>query len=351
MSVPKSVYETQEIKTQLINDLKNETNETLPKLKSKRIFKEVLEVIYKDRKKYYKLIRFAQSIKKGLRADYDFVCTMSGREGRGKSTLLIILAGLIDGCFSLEKNMSMLPDEDDIKKMFKKTRRYGVLAIDEAIRSLHKQDWYSSIQKDIVRMYATERFQNKATFMAIPRFKDLNENFRNHRTNCWIHVLDRGLAFIYVPCDIAYFKDPWNMEEMEKRYIKLLKRKKGNALSLEDYKMVEQNNPTFVGVLEFPDLPESIKLRYLDLKIRARMIEDGKVGIEISKDKIRNAVALKIYNERSKGVNNTTLAEEFNLSKNQITVLNKEGKKIFMKNLRKKQAPVENYADNIYSNN
>lgn len=314
-----SAQETQQLK-QKIQDREFE-------LHALALYKIVIEYIHQHPQEFKNLIKIAREIRKGLREDYDLVAAFTGREGSGKSTLMIILAILTHPSFNLEKNISMLPSTGEIKRMFRAIRRYGVLVIDEAIKILHKQDWYNVLQKVIVQMYATERFHNKATFLAIPRFTDLNENFRNHRVNVWFNVVDRGIAFMYVPIPVPFFSDPWLMQENAKRYDWLLKTKKGSQITIQDMLSIERRNPCFVDVVYFPDLPTEIKEAYLYLKTKSREKEEADESDELPKDKLRKALAMKIAREKEKGITNQVLCDEYALSKSSVQTLAREGRK------------------------
>jgi hypothetical protein len=316
-----SVKKTQELKEKIYNG-KSEKKVIL------NVHKRIMEILLKNKSQFRKLIKLAYAVRKGLKSDYDWVCALSGREGIGKSTLLIIISAIIDVQFYMEKNLSLMPSTGEVLRKFRKIRRYGCLGIDEAIKALHKQDWYQDVQKEIIREYATERFRNKATILAIPRFRDLNENFRNHRVNCWLHVHDRGIAFCYVPIDIPFFPDPWFMGELEKKYTALLKRKRGTNVTIEDMLKVERDNPCFVDLIEFPDLPDELKEVYLTLKIEARNNEeqDGLKDSVVDKDKVRKAMSIQIVKLRESGKKRKDIAEEYDLSESMVKTLSKEGR-------------------------
>jgi len=315
-----STQETQFLKREITN---NGINKKLIVLS---FYKIVVEWINKNPREFKKLVKIARSVKRGLRDDYDFVIAITGREGSGKSTLLIILAILIDPKFDLRKQLSLLPSTGEIKRIFKKIRSYGVLGIDEAIKILHKQDWYNTLQKVIVQMYATERYQNKCTILCIPRFTDLNENFRNHRVNCWIDILDRGIAFVKVPIPVPYFADPWMMDEMVKKYRFLLKTKKGSQITIGEMERIEKKNPCYVDTISFPDLPSQIKEIYLELRVVARQREAREELGELPKDKIRRALSLTILDNKAKNMTNKEVANKHNISESMVKVLAREGR-------------------------
>lgn len=323
--------ETQQLKKQTFD--RKELDE---KIRILSVYKVLIEYLNENKDEFKKLLKIARAIKRGLREDYDFIAAITGREGSGKSTLEIILAILIDKRFHLRNNLSLLPSTGEIKRMFKKIRRYGVLGIDEAIKILHKQDWYNVLQKVLVQMYATERYQNKCTLLAIPRFVDLNEQFRNHRVNCWFDVVQRGVAFVKVPIPVPYFQDPWLMKENAKRYSWLLKTKKGSQITIEDMQRVEKKNPCYVDTIRFPDLPKQIKEIYIELRREARLKEENEGVEELPKDKVRRALALQILRDKEKGAKNKEVAEKNQMSVSMVKLLAREGR-IWLKKQKTKE--------------
>lgn len=318
----KSTKQTQELKRKI------EGNNFNQELLKKKAYHLLIEFINKNPKEFKKLVKIARAIRNGLRDDYDFVVAITGREGIGKSTLMLILAILIDRTFNLKKQISLLPTTGEIKRIFKSTKSYGAIAIDEAIKILHKQDWYNNLQKTIVQMYATERYQNKVTFLCIPRFTDLNENFRNHRVNCWIDVVDRGYAFVKIPIPVSYFADPWLMDENARKYKGLLKVKGTTKLTLRDMERIEKRNPCYVDVISFPDLPLDLKEIYIMLKINARRLEEEGLAEEVPKDKLRVSLAMLILDKQLEGKTYQIIKEETDLSLSMIKQLLKEGRTI-----------------------
>ena len=315
-----SSTETQQLKSQIKNGSIEE------KLLVLSLYKILVEHLKKEKDKYKKLFRIAREIRRGLRDDFDYVAALTGREGVGKTTLEIILCILVDPKFKMEKQLSLLPTTGEIKRIFRRVRQYGAMGIDEAIKILHKQDWYNVLQRILVQLYATERFQNKATFLCIPRFKDLNEHFRNHRVGCWFDVVDRGIAFVKVPVPVPYFADPWLMDDMAKKYNWLLKIKKGSQITIEDMQRIEKKNPCHVDTIYFPDMPKQIKELYLRLRDEARQKERHMQYEEVPKDKVRKALALTILKEKEQGRKNADLAKQHEMSESLIKILAREGR-------------------------
>ena len=208
------------------------------------------------------LIAFSNLIRRRLRQDWDIVIAITGEEGSGKSTLGMLLGGLIDKRFDFEKNVSFLPDSEEITKQFTSLKKYQCYVIDEAIRALYKMNFMSNLQQSLVQMWATERFQNKATIMIIPRFRDLTENFRNHRVKIWIHVLTRGHAVVYVRDDDPHNSDPWLFDYMMKYKQKAFGRRNIAAIDIERRLKTEQKMRNYLFDFTFPDLDPVDKNAY-----------------------------------------------------------------------------------------
>lgn len=217
------------------------------------------------------LISFTNLVRKRLRQDWDLVISITGEEGCGKSTLAMLVAGLIDPRFDFQKNVSMLPNEKEVREEFSALKRYQCYVIDEAIRALYKMNFMSGLQQMLVQMWATERFQNKATILILPRFKDLTENFRNHRVKIWIHVLARGHAVVYLRDDDPHTMDPWQFDYMSKYKFKKFVRRNIATIPLEERLKLERKMRNYLFDFEFPDLDPIDKAKYNELKQLSRI--------------------------------------------------------------------------------
>ena len=245
------------------------------------------------------IVRLGNIIRKRLRKDYDFVCAITGeQEGIGKTTLAYWLAKAIDPKFGFKKNMAFLPDYQEIEVMYNAMPQYSVLVIDEAIKSLHKHKWAERFQQRIIEMYATERYQNKATIVVIPRFKDLTENLRNHKIHLCIHVLARGLAIVYRKIYDKDLTDIWLLEDSIKRKEYMIKARA--RLDLSKRLEIERRSKNYLMEIKFPDMPEEVKVKYQEMKIESRnkvksihqLEENNREGVFNRRDKRRISLAI-----------------------------------------------------------
>lgn len=255
------------------------------------------------------LIMLAKYIKQRLKQDWDLVIAITGEQGVGKSTIAIILAQLIDKKFDFERNMSFIPSADEIAKKFNELPQYSAYVIDEAIRSLYKLEWYNVVQQAIVKMYQTERYQNKATIIVIPRFRDLTENFRNQRVNIWINIMKRGSAVAYRRDKDKDIKDPWHFDENIKKKEARFKNKNLNQIRFKEKVYFETKLKNYLLSFNYDDLSPELKERYTQFKLQSR--EEAKAHNFSLESNSRNSKADETRAERYKKERDTIKERAF----------------------------------------
>lgn len=223
---------------------------------------------------------FIRKIKARLRDDWDLVIGITGPEGSSKSTLALKMGFAIDKNFDIENNVSYLPDAAEIFEKLNSISQFGVYVIDEAVRVLHKHHWFDNLQQKINEWYATERYQNKCTILCIPRFKNLTENFRNHRVNIWIHILARGVAVVYLKDLDKDVDDPWHIKFNQKRKMKYSQSRRVADITIWDQLRLERRTKNYLFDFAFDDLPEFERDIYRGLKEKSREKLKYEVGIE-----------------------------------------------------------------------
>lgn len=206
------------------------------------------------------LIMFIKELKRTLQDDWDEVVAITGgKEGIGKSTLAMIIGFLTDDNFDIRKNISYLPTTKEVEEKFNNLNQYEILVIDEAIKVLYKLNWMDKLQIRINQLYATERKQNKATILCIPRLRDLNEQFRNHKVHVNIHIVARGYAIAFVRDDYNFATvDPFHLKETDKMLEKLRVNRRIMEIDLGERLAIYRKVPNYFFDFVFPQLPEEI---------------------------------------------------------------------------------------------
>jgi len=202
---------------------------------------------------------------------------VTGEEGIGKSSMAIQLARRIgkrkDGQFTfcLSRNVLFSPSFENVQEAIKSLPKYAPIILDEAIKVLYKLRWHDKIQILLNQFFAICRQENKIAILCIPRFTDLNEYFRNHRVKIWIHVIDRGKAFVFVKDRNPFVKDCWHFQEMQKK----MEKHNFNALSYRSKLKLIKKNKSFVGIIQFCNLPIPMQERYKKLKALKKYDENS----------------------------------------------------------------------------
>jgi len=288
-----------------------------------RIREIKLEYDWKDLDKNLRYLIYY--IRRRLRKDWDIVVALSGEEGSGKSTLGGLMASLVDKKFNLIDNMALLPDEKQVVREYCKLNKYQCYVIDEAVRAFYKMNFMTTMTQTLVKMWATERYQNKATFLIIPRFTDLVENFRNHRVKLWIHVMARGRALVYIRDDDPHNNDPWSINLARKIKSRYNKKKNLSLLTIEERIAIERKLPNFLFEFEFPDYTPEFKKAYQKLKedSREELESAGKTeadkkesGTVIELRGQRNELIYVMYKEKNMSLKE--IEKSFNLSRAQV---------------------------------
>jgi hypothetical protein len=210
-----------------------------------------------------KLKLLAREVRTIVRQDYDLVIAISGLKGTGKSDLAEDkLAPLIDDTFDLDRNVAYLPEYDDIEKKFNNVGRYGVLAIDEAIKAFYKLNFMDGLQIELTKFYNTNRKgNNKVTILCIPSFFDLTKQFRKDQVFVWIHIIHRGIAVVYKRDSDKDVEDPWHVMENIAMKKKFFAKKSIARRDWQDYLRAERLTKNYWFDFQFGDWnPENQKV-------------------------------------------------------------------------------------------
>jgi hypothetical protein len=208
-------------------------------------------------------------IPKTLREDKDLAICLSGLEGSGKSTASEqILEAANEKKFNVSFNTLFYPTIEEIEERYNSKSRYLTFSWDEAIRILYKLEWASKTAKVINKDFAVNRALNIGTILLLPRFRDLNEFFRNHRVALWGHVIERGVIMWYSRDWNQFAPDPWHWDEN----YRIIRKKQGikplSKFRIEDIIRIGSRAIGFEAITYFDKYPKNspIWMEYLSLK-------------------------------------------------------------------------------------
>jgi len=215
----------------------------------------------------------AKLTRRRVRKKWDAVYGITGEEGVGKSTFGIQFGKATDNKFAFERNIIFNPDKEKIKKLILGLPKYSVVDVDEAIKILYKMQWYTEIQHMLNMIYALCRRENKISLLLMPRFKDFNEFFRNHRIKLWIHIVDRGVAVVFAKHWSPFIQDPWLMKENDRLVRESSKQK--IAVPLSEKLKILRRSPNYVMEIAFPPLTKEEEDLFEELRVKSGIYEEG----------------------------------------------------------------------------
>jgi hypothetical protein len=126
------------------------------------------------------------------------------------------------------------------------------------------------VDKDKLFCMGDFTVSHNCTTVVLPRFRDLTENFRNHRVKIRIHILKRGIGVVHLRDSNEYVKDPWHMDENLQVTERTLQRKKTIGVSPDDLLRSERKTKTYWFDFTFPDLDPKVKEEYQALRLESR---------------------------------------------------------------------------------
>lgn len=233
------------------------------------------------------IIKIARIFIERVKNDFDNHATIEGGTGSGKSAFTFILVcvmhELINKTFNINKHCLFIPDEGELRRKVRSLDRYGVIWLDEAIRSLDKKKWFNADQIDLNQTVKTERWRNNTIFYNIQRFAELTETFRNDNIFLRIFIIERYAAVLYIKDRDKDIDDPWHI----KRNISIKYKNKWGAtrynpmMSTEKRLHKERTLPNYVMDTRYPN-PEDIpgaKIYwdfYKQLKQQSRVVDKQK---------------------------------------------------------------------------
>jgi len=224
-------------------------------------------------------------IVKILQKEFDCFIVIEGNRGLGKSTLAIHLArgvarefkkiGLGD-FYKFHWKHTFIYTKKETKQFWHKWKKTGIA--DEMINVTFNRDFYDEEQKDIIKMINMNRDHCNFFIACVPQFQTLDSQIKN-LCKIRITVVRRGLAIIQTPNRTIYVKDKWDQATNEKIERSWLQK----GIKNPHYTKLT----TFRGVMKFPDLHPTAKLKYQATKDEKRnLVAKEEMGIDEFEDQV-----------------------------------------------------------------
>jgi len=201
-----------------------------------------------------------------LKNDNYCLVGIGGFPGKGKSTLAIQLQMEVsrimgqkwnfrDNCtWSRKEFLNWIQGSKDGK--VEKKPEYSSLLPDELFSMFYKRNWNQDTQKEGISLLNMCRDRHLFICGNVPNFWDLDGGFLS-RVMYYIFIPERGRAWIFEQENNPFSADLWNVNENKRKF-----RKAG----FKPYRL-----PNFVAELRYPDLPQDLKERYLNIRNRKRI--------------------------------------------------------------------------------
>jgi len=190
--------------------------------------------------------------------NFDCVIAITGNRGLGKSTLAYKLA--------LASSLKFKPEKDIVfgKKDTLRSLAHGrkkVIIADEVIQTAFNRDFYTTENKQFIKILTMNRDRNNLIILCIPHFSSIDNQIKN-LVRIRIDVVRRGLAIIHTPNKTSYTRDVWDIatnEKIERTWLKS---------GIQKPKFAKLT--TFRGIMRFKPLTEIQEERYLRIKEEKR---------------------------------------------------------------------------------
>ena len=170
----------------------------------------------------------AKIIAKITKTDRWVFAACDGDMGEGKSCvtsqLAIEIAKNLGTPFDYFNNMTFQRKElkiwiDGDKEGKRRKPEYSVLLADELISMFFKRNWFDSDQIDGIELLNKCRDRHQVILGNIPSFWDLDSAIYPIVT-FWIHVHERGRAWVFQKDRNPFASDKWHKRHNEKKFMK-----------------------------------------------------------------------------------------------------------------------------------
>jgi len=222
----------------------------------------------------YTVFHFVKYLKLRLKNNKDAWIGVCGDTGTGKSLFCIMSQILFGRPYDLTKNVTYIPDGNEIMDKFDELS-FNTLLVDEAAKQMRSVQWQDKSQQKVNTAAMTDRFKNNAVFLNMPQFNEFTKSMKKgslqfravlvYRTKTHARVIIQRKSRNWRS------DDPWGDKLADDRYKKLEKRRK--EITNEVILDIERKIPNTIMDFIVPNLelilPE-VTTRYEQLKIESR---------------------------------------------------------------------------------
>ena len=277
----------------------------------------------------YTIFHFVKYFKQRLNNNKDAWAGVCGETGTGKTYFGIITGILFGRPYDITKNVTYMPEGDEILENFKRLKK-NVFQVDEAAKELRAVNWQNKNQQGVNTAAMTERYLNNLVLLMMPNFQEFTKSLRTGSIIFRIVVVYRTKthARVIVQRKSRNWRseDPWGDKAANKNYETLDRKKK--EITNEAILNIERMLPNTLMDFIIPNLelilPE-ITDKYKELKLASRETKtNNKTENKLEKryknqyeDTISKAIKALYHNELNIGklkVTKTEIASLFNIS-------------------------------------
>lgn len=221
------------------------------------------EVIIPDlnwNRPYKNFVAFAILSYAKTQQDRDFIFTINGPRGVGKSTLGAGYAKTyFENCLGLpftktKLKQSLVKPQEIQEEILNPEHEFWPIVLDEAVMSAYVGDYAKSDVKDLVKLFTICRDKHRPICLISPGADDITTRLRNFAVYR-LSVKARGIAVLFTKdLSEAASKDPFHLEAMPK-YEGVY----DENTPVSDIVKRLRKHPCFKDVIDFPPLPKEVE--------------------------------------------------------------------------------------------
>jgi len=202
-----------------------------------------------------------------LKSDRDFFMVIDGPTGEGKSTLAQWIRIITNRMFKIKSTIeeTSIYNRAELREKFKTLQEHQCVIADEAMNILFSRDAMKGEQKEMIRLIDMIRDRHLIPIFCLPSIWGLDRHFLNSgRVRVWVHIVERGRGYIFMPDNNAFTEDVWHRKENEEIF------------AMKNVRPEKSQN--YYETVLFPNLPPEIEAEYRRVKLQKR--KDAESGVK-----------------------------------------------------------------------